>query len=70
MDENVQVHTRTGVVGKTFIRQTSTAMTKENTQPRTIAGKIAGLKAGARRAALGDISNASHQTKVRPARSI
>jgi hypothetical protein len=61
MDENV-VQTRTGVVGKTF-----SPVPKENTltvAPRPVVSKvIGGLKGGARRAALGDISNAA-QTKV------
>jgi len=60
-DENV-VQARTGIVGKTF-----SAVPKENTltvAPRPAVGKIiGGLKGGARRAALGDISNAA-QTKV------
>lgn len=65
-DENVQVQTtRTGIIGKTF---GGTAMTKENnaqTVPnRATGGKaLGGLKGGARRAVLGDISNGgAHQT--------
>jgi hypothetical protein len=66
-DENVQVQTRTGIIGKTF--GGGTAMTKENNNTKNVAtrpmgGKvISGLKGGARRPALGDISNAG-PTKV------
>jgi hypothetical protein len=65
-DENVQVPTRTGIIGKTFGVATGSAMVKENIQGavRPLVGKvIGGIKGGARRAALGDISNAS-QAKV------
>jgi hypothetical protein len=76
-DENVQVTTRTTtIIGKAFgtaaaaATGTGTAVTKENTVSQTIptramVGKvIGGLRGGARRAALGDISNAGAQPKV------
>jgi hypothetical protein len=76
VDENVQVNTtRTGIIGKTFSGNsttTTTTTTKENSTTTTVptrpmAGKvIGGLKGGARRAVLGDISNAGHQPKVVP----
>ena len=62
-DENVQTRT-TAVVGKTF---TAAATTKESITtvgPRQMAKVAGGLKGGARRAALGDISNAAAQTQV------
>ena len=72
-DENVQVTARTTtIMGKTFgaTAATGTAMTKENNNSqaiptRAMVGKvIGGLRGGARRAALGDISNAGTQPKV------
>jgi hypothetical protein len=75
-DENVQVTTRTTtIIGKAFgtaaaAAATGTAVTKENNTSQTIptramVGKvIGGLRGGARRAALGDISNAGAQPKV------
>ena len=69
MDENIQIHTtRTGIVGKTFSGNSTT--TKENSITSTVptrpmAGKVTGgLKGGAKRAVLGDISNAGQQPKV------
>jgi hypothetical protein len=67
-DENIHVQTRTGVIAKTFgAAATGTRSTKENpTRPiptRPMASKITGgLKGGARRAVLGDISNAGRPT--------
>jgi len=69
-DENAQVHnTRTGITRKTF-NGSNNITTKENSSTTTVstrpmAGKpIGGLKSGARRAVLGDISNAGQQPKV------
>ena len=69
-DENAQVHTtRTGISGKTFsgsnVATTTTENSKTTVPARPMAGKaIGGLKSGARRAVLGDISNAGQQPKV------
>ena len=62
-DENAPAQTRTGIVGKTFGATTTTTVVKETVTTggavRPIVGKvIGGLKGGARRAVLGDISNA------------
>ena len=69
-DENLPLQTRTGIVGKTFGVGTAAtaALVKETVQAgggavRPLVGKvIGGLKGGARRAALGDISNAGPST--------
>ena len=61
--------TRTSIVGKTFggVSTATTTMVKETVQVggavRPLVGKvIGGLKGGAKRAALGDISNAGPST--------
>jgi hypothetical protein len=63
-DENVPVQTRTGIVAKTFGVSTAAAVTAQaGGAVRPLVGKvIGGLKGGARRAALGDISNAGPST--------
>lgn len=74
-DENVPAHSRTGIVGKTFgvsaATTTTTTVVKETLMAggavRPIVGKvIGGLKGGARRAALGDISNAGPSSVLTP----
>ena len=66
-DENAPAQTRTGIVGKTFGVTTTATVVKETVTTggavKPIVGKvIGGLKGGARRAALGDISNAGPST--------
>ena len=64
-DENVPVQTRTGIVAKTFGVSTAAAAVtvQAGGAVRPLVGKvIGGLKGGARRAALGDISNAGPST--------
>ena len=72
-DENVQITSRTTtIINKAFgaTAPSGMAMTKENNNTqaiptRAMVGKvIGGLRGGARRAALGDISNAGTQPKV------
>lgn len=69
--------TRTSIVGKTFggVTTTTTTMVKETVQMggavRPLVGKvIGGLKGGARRAALGDISNAGPSTVLSQSQTV
>lgn len=70
-DENIQLHntSRTGIIGKTFGVSTTTVKDSipqhQGVAVRPLVGKvIGGLKGGARRTALGEISNANQATTI------